>query len=204
MSNALVRLSVNASAGQKAAVSVVGLLFLAVLGGIAAVVASMLDFPDTSGGGGLPETVVTAIFGLIMVVMLGFVATMVAGTYLRQAVLDGTVLRVRGLLGTREADLATTRVWVGSEPEYVTNPHGEGTVPTGRRVPHLVAEDPRSGRKLRLRLHTTARTLLPPHELRALAGAVESGRRGEPEASQASATALLLRRLADDPIARLL
>jgi hypothetical protein len=214
--NPPVHLSVNASTGQKVTVSVIGLLFLAVLGGIAGVAALVLggSAPDFSSGGltgaldpstgGFPNTAVKIIFGMIAVLMVGFVGTMLLGTYRRRAILVGTVLEVRGLLGTRQADLATAQVWIDSEPEYVRNPHGEGSVPTGRRVPHLVAEDQRSGRKIRLRLHNMARTLLPPHELNALAGAIDSGTRPETDASQASNTATLLRRLADDPIARLL
>ncbi|MEV7964674.1 hypothetical protein AB0O34_01650 [Sphaerisporangium sp. NPDC088356] len=205
----------NASTGQKVTVSVIALLFLAVLGGIAGVATVVLGRPTTtspSGGladspfDGFPGTGVKVLFALIAVLMVGFVATMVLGTYRRRAVLSGTVLEVRGLLGTRQADLATARVWIDSEPEYVRNPHGEGTIPTGRRVPHLVAEDPGNGRKIRLRLHSMARTLLPPHELNALANAVESGARpgSDVDASQAANTATLLRRLADDPVARLL
>ncbi|RCG32188.1 hypothetical protein DQ384_06700 [Sphaerisporangium album] len=211
------RLSVNASTGQKVTVSVIGLLFLGVLGGIAGVAALALRRtesgfaadgfapspfdPDVSG---FPSTAIKGLFAVAAVLIVGCLVTMVLGTYRRQAVLDGTVLEVRGLLGTRRADLATSRVWIDSEPEYVRSPHGEGNIPTGRRVPHLMAEDPLSGRKVRLRLHSMARTLLPPHELNALAEAVESGSRADAEASQAARTATMLRRLADDPIARLL
>ncbi|WP_344951422.1 hypothetical protein [Sphaerisporangium flaviroseum] len=206
----------NASTGQKVTVSVVAFLFLAVLGGITGVAALVLrgsepgrsssGFTDSPAvaGSGFPVNAVQMIFIVIAVLMVGFVATMVLGTYRRRAILNGTVLEVRGLLGARQADLATARVWIDSEPEYVRNPHGEGTIPTGRRVPHLVAENPESRRKIRLRLHSMGRTLLPPHELSALAAAVESGERAGPEASQAANTATLLRRLADDPIARLL
>lgn len=215
MLNPPVQLSVNASTGQKVTVSVIALLFLAVLGGIAGVATLVIggpapDFPESGSMDtpfdGFPGAGVKLLFAVIAVLMVGFVGTMVLGTYRRRAVLSGTVLEVRGLLGTRRADLATARVWIDSEPEYVRNPHGEGTIPTGRRVPHLVAEDPGDGRRIRLRLHSMARTLLPPHELNALANAVESGTRAgsDVDASQAADTATLLRRLADDPIARLL
>ncbi|MFC4589713.1 hypothetical protein [Sphaerisporangium corydalis] len=197
--------------------SVIALLFLAVLGGIAGVAALVLggftsDVPsgnlaESSFGSGEGETVTTTvkmIFAVIALLMVGFVATMVLGTYRRRAVLDGTTLEVRGLLGTRQADLAASRVWIDSEPEYVRNPNGEGTIPTGRRVPHLVAEDGRNRRKIRLRLHSMARTLLPPHELNALADAIDTGARPGQDAAQATSTSSLLRRLADDPIARLM
>ncbi|GII87310.1 hypothetical protein Ssi03_53000 [Sphaerisporangium siamense] len=213
MLNPPIRLSVNASTGQKVTVSIIGLLFLGVLAGIAGVAALALGRSDPefralpafeSGAGAFPALAVRAVFAVAALLMIGFLVTMVLGTYRRQAILSGTVLEVRGLLGTRRADLATSRVWIDSEPEYVRNPHGEGTIPTGRRVPHLMAEDPATGRKVRLRLHSMARTLLPPHELNALADAVGSGTRPEPDAAQATRTATLLRRLADDPIARLL
>jgi hypothetical protein len=45
---------------------------------------------------------------------------------------------------------------------------------------------------------------LPPHELAALADAVESGHRTGPEAEQASQAADLLRRLGADPVTRIL
>ncbi|WP_433498613.1 hypothetical protein ACQP1K_27680 [Sphaerimonospora sp. CA-214678] len=54
-----------------------------------------------------------------------------------------------------------------------------------------------------MRLHTRGRTLLPPAELLALADAIESSRRAEPDATRAAETAAVLRHLATDPIARL-
>ncbi|MEU9884890.1 hypothetical protein [Sphaerisporangium sp. NPDC051011] len=219
MLNPPIRLSVNASTGQKVTVSVIGLIFLGVLGGIAGVAALALrttepgfaadgftGSPFDPDGSGFPSTAIKGLFLVAAALIVGCLVTMVLGTYRRQAILNGTVLEVRDLLGTRRADLAKSRVWIDSEPEYVRNPHGEGNIPTGRRVPHLMAEDPLSGRKVRLRLHSMARTLLPPHELNALAEAVESGSGSRPDAdaSQAARTATMLRRLADDPIARLL
>ncbi|WP_432925568.1 hypothetical protein ACQPZZ_33085 [Microbispora sp. CA-135349] len=64
----------------------------------------------------------------------------------------------------------------------------------------LVAQNP-SGRRIKLRLRDLDGALLPPRELTALADAVESGTRPEPEGTE---VATVLRRLAHDPLGRLL
>ncbi|MEU7989015.1 hypothetical protein AB0B56_29535 [Streptosporangium canum] len=122
------------------------------------------------------------------------------GTFRFRAVLTGSVLEVRQTFTTRSADLARATVWLDSSPEYLDA--GQGRRPTGRRIPHLYAQEP-GGARIRIRLRT-AGGFLPPHELVALADAVESGRRTGPEAERASQAADLLRRLGTDPITRIL
>ncbi|MEV7806219.1 hypothetical protein AB0O28_25065 [Microbispora sp. NPDC088329] len=137
-----------------------------------------------------------------VVVLVGAVTLVVVllHTFRYGARLTGSVLHVRGTLTSGSADLSTAQVWLDSEPEYERAADGEGRRRTGRRIPLLVAQNP-SGRRIKLRLRDLDGALLPPRELTALADAVESGTRPEPEAAE---VATVLRRLAHDPLGRLL
>jgi hypothetical protein len=224
----ITRISVHASRGQKIVASVFAIFFLAVLtviaGGGAFVIFgfSLLTgnsaaddgnqgFPDglppdlTTGvddGIGLGTTVFAVLFGLVVLAIALVMIMLLLQTFRHRAGLAGTTLEVTGALSTHRADLANARVRIDSVPEY-TRDANDRTVPTGRRIPRLIAQGV-SGRPVRLRLHGSDRGLLPPDELIALAAAIESGTRTEPDATQAAETATLLRRLATDPIARLL
>ncbi|GII55703.1 hypothetical protein Pth03_40920 [Planotetraspora thailandica] len=225
-------MSVHASRGQKIAASVFAIFFLAALtviaGGGAFVIFGISLFsggsasdepdpgfpddlpPDLIGGDGSDPgsaigtgaAVFAVLFGLVLLAIALVMLRLLLQTFRHRARLVGTTLEVTGALSTRRADLASARVHIDSVPEY-TRDASDRTVPTGRRIPRLIAEDG-SGGPVRLRLHGSNRGLLPPDELVALASAVESGPRPEPDASQAAQTAAILRRLATDPIARLL
>ncbi|WP_280268747.1 hypothetical protein [Nocardia wallacei] len=105
----------------------------------------------------------------------------------RAAWLEGTTLAVRGAYTTRRAELATARVWVDSVAENTAVPTGSGTavVPTGRRIPRLVAQDARTGVTVKLPLRQSNGTLLPAPELHALAASITSGPRPSPDADHA-------------------
>ncbi|GAA1310226.1 hypothetical protein Psi02_40240 [Planotetraspora silvatica] len=209
----ITRISVHATRGQKIAASVFGIIFLGILAGVVGIGALVFSafvavdaepgFPDSiepdSGGvlyGG--AVVFAAFFTLIAMVAAAAVVTFLLQTFRGRATLSGTTLELTGALSTRRADLASAHVQIDSVPEYVRNAD-DHVVPTGRRVPRLIAGSA-SGRPVRLRLHGRDRGLLPPDELNALADAIESGARPEPDAAQAAA---ILRRLASDPVARL-
>ncbi|GAT65339.1 hypothetical protein PS9374_00972 [Planomonospora sphaerica] len=109
-----------------------------------------------------------------------------------RARLEGNVLEVRGAFTTRRVDLSRARVWLDSFPD---RSRARDRRSAGGRIPHLcLYAQERGGRKVPLRLGGR-RGLLPPHELAAMADAVDSGHRIGPEAEAASRTALLLRRL---------
>jgi hypothetical protein len=116
--------------------------------------------------------------------------------------LEGSTLVVRGALTTRRADLARTpRVILDSVAETTSVPVG-GTavaVATGRRIPRLTAFDP-AGKAVRLNLiNPSGRQWLAPAKLHALAGAIVSAPRPEPQAAQAWYVASGLRAMANDP-----
>jgi hypothetical protein len=213
----ITRISVHATRGQKIAASVFAIIFLGILAGVVGIGALVLSAfmavhaaepgftdsiqPDNGGmlyGGAV---VFAAFFALIAMVAAAAVVTFLLQTFRSRATLSGTTLALTGAVSTRRADLASAPVRIDSVPEYVRDPH-DRVVPTGRRIPRLIAGSA-SGRPVRLRLHGRDRGLLPPDELNALADAIESGTRPEPDASYAAYTAAILRHLATDPIGRL-
>ncbi|WP_432928233.1 hypothetical protein ACQPZZ_01570 [Microbispora sp. CA-135349] len=126
------------------------------------------------------------------VALIGLVPA-IAMTYLSVRVLRfradlfGTVLVIQGAVKAKRFDLSTAHVRLDAT--------------SGRRIPYLqIVESASAGGRLYLR---DARTpLMPPDDLLAVAEAIESGRRPEPFAGQATETATALRRLASDPVIR--
>jgi len=212
----ITRISVHATRGQKIAASVFGIIFLGILAGVVGIGALVFSAfvavdaetgftdsiePDSGGvlyGGAV---VFAAFFALIAMVAAVAVVTFLLQTFRGRATLSGTTLELTGALSTRRADLASAPVRIDSVPEYVRGADDQ-VMSTGRRIPRLIAGST-SGGLLRLRLHGRDRGLLPPDELNALADAIESGTRPEPDATYAAQAAATLRRLASDPIARL-
>lgn len=134
----------------------------------------------------VPFVVIIIVFLAVALGLLGFRAEM-----------DGSVVKVHGAFTTRRVDLARARVWLESFPEC-----SRARDLTGHRLPYLyLYAQERGGRKILLRLRA-ARASLPPHELAALAGAIESGHRTGADADEAARTAGLLRRLSADPAVR--
>ncbi|MER7207344.1 hypothetical protein ABT340_09730 [Streptosporangium sp. NPDC000239] len=200
-SPAPLKLSAGASTGSKIIMSVLALPFVALPLFVILMVRDQhtsTDYPyyPPDHSPFRIEYLVLLIFALVGTVFLG---GLVAAFRFR-ATLTGSVLEVRRTFRTRRADLATARVWLGSTPEYEGS--GEHRHQTGRTIPHLTARD-YTGPKVRLHLRTV-NGFLPPHELVALADAVESGHREGPDAEQASRTAEVLRRLGTDPMIGLL
>ncbi|MFF4416291.1 hypothetical protein ACFYY8_27530 [Streptosporangium sp. NPDC001559] len=190
------RLSAGASTGSKITLSVLALPFTALpLFAILMVRDQHVSYPPDYSPFRI-EYAVLLVFVLVATVFLG---GLVAAFRFR-ATLAGSVLEVRRTFRTRQANLATARVRLGSTPEYAGS--GEHRHQTGRNIPHLIAQD-QGGPKVRLHLRAP-NGYLPPHELIALADAVESGHRHGQEAEQASRTAEVLRRLGTDPVAGLL
>ncbi|WP_182906432.1 hypothetical protein [Microbispora sp. H13382] len=195
-------LSVGASPGQKTTAVIVSLASLVLL-----TVAAWIFFgPAAAAADDLPHefgqlhVLVQGAFCLVAAVLTGMLAILLLRAFRSAARLTGTVLEVRGALETRRADLATAPVRLDSR---AAGPAGDSAAPTGWRIPLLIAgADP--DRPVTLRLRDLAGTLLPSPELHALAAAVESGTRQEAHAASAAEAAALLRRLADDPLARML
>ncbi|TQS25263.1 hypothetical protein [Microbispora sp. KK1-11] len=104
-----------------------------------------------------------------------------------RADLFGTVLVIQGALKSKRFGLSTAYVRLDAT--------------SGRRIPYLqIVESASASGRLYLRdVHTP---LMPAGDLLAVAEAIESGRRPEPFAGQAIQTAMALRRLASDPLAR--
>lgn len=147
----------------------------------------------STGGSALGFQLLMVPFVVALVVFL----VVLLGIFRFRAELEGGVVEVHGAFTTRRVDLARARVWLDSFPEC-----SRARDLTGRRLPYLYmyAQEP-GGRKVLLRLRA-ARAFLPPHELAALADAIESGRRTGQDAERASRTADLLRRLSADPAVR--
>jgi hypothetical protein len=186
-------LSVGASTGAKITAGLFSIPFI----GIPLFMISILLRPDRLFEGSLsPLSFLAAVPLAVMVLFLRGAL----GTFRLRAALKGSVLEVRNTFVTHRVDLARARVWLDSSTEYAGA--GSNRRPTGRRIPHLSAQEP-GGPKVRLALRT-AEGFLPPYELTALADAVESGHRTGPEAEEASQAAGLLRRLGTDPLTRIL
>ncbi len=144
----------------------------------------------SAGGSSLESQILMVPFVVVMMVFL----IVLLGIFHFRAEMEGSVVEVRGAFTTRRVDLARAHVWLDSFPEC-----SRARDLTGRRLPYLyLYAQERGGRKVLLRLRA-ARAFLPPHELAALAGAIESGHRTGQDAEQASRTAGLLRRLSADP-----
>ncbi|MEV7012761.1 hypothetical protein [Streptosporangium sp. NPDC051022] len=188
-------LSVGAGRGTK-----IGMLLFAVpFVGIPLFMIVMLVNLDVPFTGGFVFRLPYLFLPIPVAVITVFVIN-VLGTFRFRAVLDGSVLEVRDTFTTRRADLSRARVWLDSSPEYTGS--GDTRRRTGRRIPHLAVQD-RDGARVRLRLRTPG-GFLPPHELAALAEAVESGHRTGPEAERAAEAVDILRRLGTDPITKIL
>ncbi|MGJ6962638.1 hypothetical protein ACSDR0_12075 [Streptosporangium sp. G11] len=144
----------------------------------------------STGGPPLGSQILMVPFVVVLVVFL----IVLLGIFRFRAQVEGGVVEVHGAFTTRRVDLARARVWLDSFPEC-----SRVRDLTGRRLPHLYlyAQEP-GGRKVLLRLRA-ARAFLPPHELAALADAIESDHRTGQDAEQASRTVDLLRRLSTDP-----
>ncbi len=111
--------------------------------------------------------------------------------------LDGTTAQVRGAFGTRAVDLATAEVTAGAvhyrRQQDTVHEHVE-------RVPTLVARDRESGRRVTIPLRGGDGGSLPPHELRALAGAMSIGRSTDGRDADVLTLAGQLRAMADNPL----
>ncbi|WP_204051247.1 hypothetical protein [Microbispora siamensis] len=147
------------------------------------------EIRDYLGCGPSPALVLFAGTALIALFPV-FAMTYVSVRVLRFRVdLFGTVLVIQGALKAKRFDLSTAYVRL------------DATI--GRRIPYLqIVESASASGRLYLRdVHTP---LMPPDDLLAIAEAIESGSRPEPFAGQAIQTAMTLRRLAADPLARLI
>ncbi|MBE3008317.1 hypothetical protein IL992_03835 [Microbispora sp. NEAU-D428] len=138
-----------------------------------------------------PSSALVPIAGVALITLVPvFAMTYLSVRVLRfRADLFGTVLVIQGALKAKRFDLSTAHVRL------------DATI--GRRIPYLqIVESASASGRLYLRdVHTP---LMPPDDLLAIAEAIESGRRPEPFAGQAIQTAMTLRRLATDPLARII
>ncbi len=111
--------------------------------------------------------------------------------------LDGTVLSVRGALGTKTCDLSTALVSGGTQLQRV----GAGDSRTLYRVQVLHAADPRSGVRITLPLRGAGLAMLPADQLTALAEAITRGRTRTEATESAFVVAERLHDYARDPFA---
>ena len=111
--------------------------------------------------------------------------------------LDGTKATVRGALVTRTVDLATADVSVGA---VANRRNSDGTHVTVHRIPTIVAADRGTGRKVTIPLQGMGMATLPPHELRALADAMTSGRATTGRDADVHTIAHQLRAMAENPL----
>ncbi|WP_141714687.1 hypothetical protein [Micromonospora mirobrigensis] len=214
------RLSIGVSGGQRAFAGVVGGLFAAFgaalvllpltgeallrrIGGFGDPVPSYEEARDLPPGMLPPDLAGRPAqddgFGSVRLVGLCGLPVVLLGLYLvlrvlrTAAWLDGTRVRVRGAVGSRTVDLATAEVTAGATGYRA----GEDAVV---RVPTVVARDPATGRRVTVPLRSPGLATLPPHELRALADAMTSGRPTGGRDSDVHALAGQLREMASRPL----
>ncbi|MFF3441005.1 hypothetical protein [Streptosporangium sp. NPDC002721] len=185
------KLSVGASTGMK-----IGAILLTVpfVGFPLFVISKLERAVQFSEGSALGFQLLMVPFVVALLVFL----VVALGIFRFRAEMEGSVVEVHGAFTTRRVDLARARVWLDSFSE-----RSRARDLTSHRLPYLYmyAQEP-GGRKVLLRLRA-ARAFLPPHELAALADAIESGHRTGEDADQAARTADLLRRLSADPAVKI-
>lgn len=119
--------------------------------------------------------IVGAVCALLVIAVAAY---LVLRVFRSSAWLEGSVLHVRGALGTRQQDLATAMVSGG---------------------PHLItAKDPGTGKTLTLPLRS-GQAMLPAEELRMLANAITNSRTRRGEDDTAFLMAEHLRKVSSDP-----
>lgn len=181
---------VQGGAGRLASLGCGGVIAFAAMAvtGVGAVAAG------TSGGSGVVFGVILGALAATFALLLAL--CVVTGlTIMRfSARLHGTTLEVTRALGSRRVDLARApRVW--TEQQVVRSRENRNVPP----IPVLGAHG-ENGRRVTLPLRSRHGTWLPPNQLVALAGAIESGHRQEPGAAgQAHTVAQALRAVAADP-----
>ncbi|MBF8184536.1 hypothetical protein ITP53_01995 [Nonomuraea sp. K274] len=188
-----VRLHGGRSWGLKALIgcsSVLVLFLLLVMGWIATILSGWLA---------AVLGILCAGVALLCVASLGFLLLDI----LRAAAwLDGTVLVVRSAFTTRRCDLAEAALITIDSVVERSFAGNAGSAPTGRLIPRLRVQDPRTGHVVSLQLDDPAtRSLFSPVRLHALADAILAGHRPEPYARAAWQAAQEFRRLAADPFA---
>ncbi|WP_319464053.1 hypothetical protein [Micromonospora sp. RTP1Z1] len=219
MTNEKIRLSVDPPSGQRTFATLVGVLFAA-LGTVFVLLPLLADRllrritgsgdpfpsydaardlppgmlpPDLAGGSAADPPSPVRFIGLCGVpfVLLGlYLALRVLRT---AAWLEGTRASVRGALGTRTVDLATAEVAAGAAAYRAGD---EAVV----RIPTVVARDPGTGRRVTIPLQGMGLATLPPHELRALADAITTGRPTAGRDADAHVLAGQLRTMAGNPL----
>ncbi len=149
---------------------------------------------------GVVALIVSVLVGLALAVS----GVLPFGMLLRRAAwLEATTLAVRGPFRTRRCDLATARLMIQSTPEYQGVGNGM-SVPTGRHIPLLCAQDPVGGPWVRLVLVDPAtKSLYEPGKLHALGAAITRGLRPEQDELWAAQIAHGLQAMANDPFANL-
>jgi hypothetical protein len=106
--------------------------------------------------------------------------------------LEGSVLHVRGAVGTKRRDLSTARISGGTRWKTA---EGKG----GERVQVLIAADPETGKSLTLPLRGRGKPMLPAEQLRMLANAITNQRVRSGDDDPAFVVAERLRSFARDP-----
>ncbi|GAA1618598.1 hypothetical protein ACFQY4_03070 [Catellatospora bangladeshensis] len=151
--------------------------------------------PGSSLAGGVSVIgLAGAACALLVILVAGY---MVLRVWRTAAWLEGTVLTVRGALGSKTADLATSIVTGGSQLQAV----GTGEARSYHRVQVLHAADPRSGVQLTLPLRGAGLAMLPAAQLTALADAITRGRPRTEATESSFVVAERLRDFARDPFA---
>ncbi|MBY8872235.1 hypothetical protein K7640_10325 [Micromonospora sp. PLK6-60] len=219
MTNQRLRLSIGAAPGQRAFTALVGILFTAFgaafvllpltadallrrITGFGDPLPSYEDARDLPPGMLPPDLAGTpaddGLGGMRLIGLCGLPFVLLGIWFvlrvLRTAAwLDGTRAEVRGAFLTRTVDLATAEIGAGAAA-YRT---GDESM---LRVPTVVARDPGSGRQVTIPLRGMGLATLPPHELRALADAMTTGRPTGGRDADVHALAGQLRELATRPL----
>ena len=117
-------------------------------------------------------------------------------TWRFQIRLDGTLLSKRGVLLTRRAELTTAEVNMAGFHYSQRISHDRRAV---YRVAAVAVTDPAGGKTIKVPLRGQGLDLLPPHELRALADALDRNMSSDPQRDRGIAAHL--RELASNPVA---
>jgi len=152
--------------------------------------------PDDTTRNTLPSTgadTAAGVVGVVCALLMVAVAVYLMLRVLRTgAWLEGSVLHVRGAVGTKRRDLSKARISGGTQWKSTEGKAGE-------RVQVIIATDPDSGKALTLPLRGAGRPILPAEQLRMLANAITNQRARSGEDDPAFVVADRLRGFARDP-----
>ncbi|HZM75264.1 MAG TPA: hypothetical protein VFC19_06035 [Candidatus Limnocylindrales bacterium] len=205
MSHPRVKLSIGSSAPVKLLTVIVGVIMVLIGTAVALIAygftqegreAITSTVPDDITRNTLPSTTAETGAGIAgaacALLVIGVAAYLMLRVLRTGAWLEGSVLHVRGAMGTKRRDLSKAGISGGTQRKSTEGKAGE-------RVQVIIVADPATGKTLTLPLRGPGRSMLPAEQLRMLANAITNQRSRRGDDDPAFIVAERLRGFARDP-----